>query len=73
MEIDRAERHAVRPDSVIGVDVGVKSLAVLSDGEMVDMLRARLRTYSERFDPLCASLYSRLVRGSGMCIGVRID
>lgn len=34
-EIDRAERAPARPDAVVGVDLGVKDLAVLSTGEVV--------------------------------------
>ncbi|MFU8872832.1 IS607 family element RNA-guided endonuclease TnpB [Micromonospora sp. SL4-19] len=36
VEVERAERHPVRPGSVVGVDVGIKHLAVLSTGELVD-------------------------------------
>ncbi|WP_410818791.1 IS607 family element RNA-guided endonuclease TnpB [Micromonospora sp. 050-3] len=36
VEVERAERPAARPDSVVGVDVGIKHLAVLSTGELVD-------------------------------------
>ncbi|WP_127508803.1 IS607 family element RNA-guided endonuclease TnpB [Actinoplanes solisilvae] len=35
VEVDRAERTPARPDSVIGVDVGIKHLAVLSTGDPV--------------------------------------
>ncbi|WP_127504367.1 IS607 family element RNA-guided endonuclease TnpB [Actinoplanes solisilvae] len=35
VEVDRAERTPTRPDSVIGVDVGIKHLAVLSTGDLV--------------------------------------
>ncbi|MFF5234967.1 IS607 family element RNA-guided endonuclease TnpB [Dactylosporangium sp. NPDC000521] len=35
VEVERAERVPARPDSVVGVDVGIKHLAVLSTGEMV--------------------------------------
>ncbi|MBL6279946.1 IS607 family element transposase accessory protein TnpB [Micromonospora fiedleri] len=35
VEVDRAVRRPTRPASVLGVDVGVKHLAVLSTGEMV--------------------------------------
>jgi putative transposase len=35
VEVDRAERTPVRPASVVGVDVGIKHLAVLSTGELV--------------------------------------
>ncbi|MEV6859849.1 IS607 family element RNA-guided endonuclease TnpB [Streptosporangium subroseum] len=34
-EIDRADRVPARPDLVVGVDLGVKDLAVLSTGEVV--------------------------------------
>ncbi|GLL07522.1 IS607 family element RNA-guided endonuclease TnpB [Dactylosporangium matsuzakiense] len=36
VEVERADRAPARPDSVIGVDVGIKHLAVLSTGELVD-------------------------------------
>jgi putative transposase len=36
VEIERAERTPARPGSVVGVDVGIKHLAVLSTGELVD-------------------------------------
>ncbi|MGW3856947.1 IS607 family element RNA-guided endonuclease TnpB [Micromonospora arida] len=36
VEVDRAEPSPARPDSVVGVDVGIKHLAVLSTGELVD-------------------------------------
>ena len=35
-EVQRAPRQPARPDAVVGVDVGVKHLAVLSTGELVD-------------------------------------
>ncbi|MGR6320311.1 IS607 family element RNA-guided endonuclease TnpB [Micromonospora soli] len=35
VEVDRAAHTPVHPDSVIGVDVGIKNLAVLSTGELV--------------------------------------
>jgi putative transposase len=35
VEIDRHDRSPARPDSVVGVDLGVKSLAVLSTGEVI--------------------------------------
>ncbi|WP_405090013.1 IS607 family element RNA-guided endonuclease TnpB [Micromonospora sp. NBC_01392] len=35
VEVQRAERQPARPASVVGVDVGVKHLAVLSTGELV--------------------------------------
>ena len=34
-EIDRAEQVLSRPDAVVGVDLGVKELAVLSTGEVI--------------------------------------
>ena len=49
VEVQRAERTPARPDSVVGIDVGIKHLAVLSTGELVDNPRhlaaaqARLR------------------------------
>lgn len=36
VEVERAERSPARPGSVVGVDVGIKHLAVLSTGELVD-------------------------------------
>jgi len=39
VEVERAERTPARPSSVIGVDVGIKHLAVLSTGELVDNTR----------------------------------
>ncbi|MGH3859655.1 IS607 family element RNA-guided endonuclease TnpB, partial [Actinokineospora sp.] len=35
VEIDRHDPPATRPDSVVGVDLGIKSLAVLSTGEAI--------------------------------------
>lgn len=35
VEVERAERSPGRPDSTVGVDVGIKHLAVLSTGELV--------------------------------------
>ena len=34
-EIDRTDRTPARPDAVVGVDLGVKDLAVLSTGEVI--------------------------------------
>ncbi|MFJ2029760.1 IS607 family element RNA-guided endonuclease TnpB [Streptosporangium sp. NPDC087985] len=34
-EIDRTERPPLRPDAVVGVDLGVRNLAVLSTGDVV--------------------------------------
>jgi IS605 OrfB family transposase len=36
VEIERAERIPVRPGAVLGVDVGIRHLAVLSTGEFLD-------------------------------------
>ncbi|WSR60156.1 IS607 family element RNA-guided endonuclease TnpB [Micromonospora ureilytica] len=36
VEVDRVEGTPARPGSVVGVDVGIKHLAVLSTGELVD-------------------------------------
>ncbi|MDG4763863.1 IS607 family element RNA-guided endonuclease TnpB [Solwaraspora sp. WMMD406] len=50
VEVDRAVRRPTRPDSVVGVDVGITHLAVLSTGELVPNprhladARSRLRT-----------------------------
>ena len=35
VEVERVERHPARPGSAVGVDVGIKHLAVLSTGELV--------------------------------------
>ncbi|MEU9506756.1 IS607 family element RNA-guided endonuclease TnpB [Micromonospora sp. NPDC048170] len=61
VEVERAERTPARPDSVVGVDVGIKHLAVLSTGELVDnprhlvaaqaRLRALGRALSRRTGP----------------------
>jgi IS605 OrfB family transposase len=54
VEVDRQVRTPARPDTVVGVDVGVKHLAVLSTGETVDNPRhlaaasRRLRRLSRR-------------------------
>ncbi|MEQ4305893.1 IS607 family element RNA-guided endonuclease TnpB [Plantactinospora sp. B6F1] len=53
--IDRVERVPARPGSVVGVDVGVKYLAVLSTGEMVDNPR-HLRTARTRLRQLGRAL-----------------
>ncbi|GAA3777136.1 IS607 family element RNA-guided endonuclease TnpB [Plantactinospora mayteni] len=36
VEVERTERQPAQPDSVVGVDIGIKHLAVLSTGELVD-------------------------------------
>ena len=61
IEIDRAVRTPARPDSVVGVDVGIKALAVLSTGEIVanprhltaaqKQLRALGRSLSRKVGP----------------------
>ena len=49
VEVDRAERTPARPDSVVGVDVGITHLAVLSTGQLepnprhLEAAQARLR------------------------------
>ncbi len=54
VEVDRADRRPARPASVVGVDVGVRHLAVLSTGELVpnprhlDAAQRRLRTLARR-------------------------
>jgi len=54
VEVDRAERTPARPDATVGVDVGIKNLAVLSTGELVPNPRhlnaasRRLRTLARR-------------------------
>lgn len=35
VEIDRADRAPARPEAIVGVDVGVRHLAVLSSGQMI--------------------------------------
>jgi IS605 OrfB family transposase len=50
VEVERTERAPARPGSVVGVDVGIKHLAVLSSGELVanprhlSAVQARLRS-----------------------------
>ncbi|MGC5020258.1 IS607 family element RNA-guided endonuclease TnpB [Micromonospora sp. DT47] len=54
VEVDRAERTPARPDTVVGVDVGVKHLAVLSTGKMepnprhLDTAGRRMRRLARR-------------------------
>ncbi|WP_326553554.1 IS607 family element RNA-guided endonuclease TnpB [Micromonospora sp. NBC_01813] len=51
VEVERAERSPARPGSVVGVDVGIRHLAVLSTGELVDnprhlvAARGRMRAF----------------------------
>ena len=61
VEVERAERTPARPRSVVGVDVGITHLAVLSTGELVDnprhlvaaqqRMRSLGRTLSRRTGP----------------------
>lgn len=61
VEVQRAERAPARPDAVVGVDLGIKTLAVLSDGRTVEnpkhlaVVQAKLarvsRTVSRRRGP----------------------
>ncbi|MEV4545955.1 IS607 family element RNA-guided endonuclease TnpB [Micromonospora echinaurantiaca] len=61
VEVECAERAPARPDAVVGVDVGITHLAVLSTGELVDnprhllvaqaQLRALSRTLSRKIGP----------------------
>ncbi|MEU0156067.1 IS607 family element RNA-guided endonuclease TnpB [Micromonospora fulviviridis] len=61
VEVERTERAPSRPDSVVGVDVGIKHLAVLSTGELVSnprhlnvaqrRLRALGRAMSRKIGP----------------------
>ncbi|MFG2058664.1 IS607 family element RNA-guided endonuclease TnpB [Micromonospora sp. NPDC048930] len=54
VEVDRAERAPMRPHAVVGVDVGVKHLAVLSTGELtpnprhLDEAARRMRRLARR-------------------------
>ncbi|WP_271190474.1 IS607 family element RNA-guided endonuclease TnpB, partial [Dactylosporangium matsuzakiense] len=54
-EVDRAERTPARPASVVGVDVGIKHLAVVSTGELVDNPR-HLVTAQQRLRALGRAL-----------------
>jgi putative transposase len=47
VEIDRDASSALFPDAVVGVDLGVKSLAVLSTGGVVPNPRA-LNRYARK-------------------------
>ncbi|MBI3687045.1 MAG: IS200/IS605 family element transposase accessory protein TnpB [Actinobacteria bacterium] len=61
VEVDRAERTPIRPGATVGVDVGIKALAVLSTGQVVPnprhldtagrRLRHAARTASRRQGP----------------------
>ncbi|WP_238454687.1 IS607 family element RNA-guided endonuclease TnpB [Micromonospora sp. ATA51] len=54
VEVDRPQRTPARPDATVGVDVGVKHLAVLSTGELVanpchvDCAARRMRRLARR-------------------------
>jgi IS605 OrfB family transposase len=56
-EVDKAQRRPTRPDAVVGVDVGVSHLAVLSTGETIANPRhlaaasRRLRRTARRMGP----------------------
>jgi putative transposase len=43
VEVDRAERRPARPNATVGVDLGVRALAVLSTGEVIDNPRHHQR------------------------------
>ncbi len=75
-EVSREDRPAVQSESVIGVDVGIKHLAVLSTGELVENPRAlsqaqrRLRRYQRKLDrqrrtgnPGCYDQRGRAIEG----------
>jgi len=53
-EVQRAQRAPAGPDSIVGVDVGIKHLAVVSTGELVpnprhlDAARVRMRRLARR-------------------------
>jgi putative transposase len=55
VEVERAERQPARPGSVVGVDVGIKHLAVLSTGELVPNPR-HLRNAQQRLRALGRAL-----------------
>ena len=55
VEVERAERVPARPQSVVGVDVGIKHLAVLSTGELIDNPR-HLVTAQQRMRALGRAL-----------------
>lgn len=75
-EGNRQDRPARQPESVVGVDVGIKHLAVLSTGEMVPNPRSlqaaqrRLRRFQRRVDrqrrannPGCYDNQGRAIKG----------
>ncbi len=76
-EVERDERRASRSGRSVGVDVGVRDLAVLSTGERIanprpfERARRRLRRYQRRLDrqrrqnnPDCFDERGRAVRGA---------
>ncbi|CAN5538679.1 IS607 family element RNA-guided endonuclease TnpB [soil metagenome] len=75
-EVKRCDQPATRPGAIVGVDVGIKHLAVLSTGETIPNPRAievaqkRLRRYQRRLDrqrragnPGCYDERGRAVKG----------
>jgi putative transposase len=75
-EVMRSDRPAVKPDSIVGVDAGVRHLAVLSTGERVENPRAltraqrKLRRLQRKADrqrrasnPGCYDEQGRAIRG----------
>jgi IS605 OrfB family transposase len=58
VEVERPDRQPKRPESAVGVDVGIKHLAVLSTGEMVDNPR-HLDAAQQRMRALDRSLSRR--------------
>ncbi|MFC4117617.1 IS607 family element RNA-guided endonuclease TnpB [Nonomuraea zeae] len=59
VEVERAERSPARPGSVVGVDVGITHLAVLSTGELVDNPR-HLSTAQQRMRQLSRALSRKI-------------
>jgi IS605 OrfB family transposase len=59
VEVDRAVRQPLRPGSVVGVDVGIKHLAVLSTGELIGnprhlaAARSRMRVLGRALSRKC--------------------
>ncbi|MGW5671183.1 IS607 family element RNA-guided endonuclease TnpB [Micromonospora sp. NPDC003776] len=59
VEIERVERTPTRPQAVVGVDVGITHLAVLSTGEMVPNPR-HLDEAAQRMRRLCRQMSRRV-------------
>ncbi|MBO4204446.1 IS607 family element RNA-guided endonuclease TnpB [Micromonospora echinofusca] len=59
VEVERADRRPIRPQSVVGVDVGITHLAVLSTGELVPNPR-HLADAQQRMRSLGRSLSRRI-------------